>query len=92
MQIAQVIGTVVATRKHDKMVGFKIQVVQPLKADGTEKSGQPFVAVDAVGSGTGEIVLVTGGSGARKAVDDQEAPVDAVIVGIVDQIDIDDRL
>ncbi len=88
MFVARVVGTVVATRKHERLTGSKIQVVQPLLADGTREEGSPLVAVDAVGAGVGELVVVVAGSGARKALDDQEAPVDSTIIGIIDQIDM----
>ena len=88
MLIAQVIGTVVATRKHEELVGSKIQVVQPLKPHTREPSGDPLVAVDAVGAGVSEMVIVVTGSSARKGVEKTETPVDATIVGIVDQLDI----
>lgn len=90
MLIARVIGTIVATRKHERLVGSKIQVVQPLDTQGEKASGEPFVAVDAVGAGVRERVIVVRGSGARKGVDNNECPVDATIVGIIDQIDIED--
>jgi ethanolamine utilization protein EutN len=89
MLIARVIGTVVATRKHERLVGSKIQVVQPLEPQGEIPKGDPFVAVDAVGAGVGERVIVVRGSGARHAVDDERCPVDATIIGIIDQVDID---
>ena len=89
MLIARVIGTVVATRKHDRLVGSKIQIVQPLAPNGSSPSGEPFVAVDAVGAGVDERVVVVTGSGARLAIDDERAPVDATIVGIIDEVDIE---
>ncbi|MBF0530300.1 MAG: EutN/CcmL family microcompartment protein [Deltaproteobacteria bacterium] len=88
MRIAKVIGTIVATRKHDRLVGSKIQMLQPLDVYGETPIGEPFVAVDAVGAGVGERVIVVQGSGARLAVDDHQSPVDATIIGIIDQIDI----
>ncbi len=88
MLLAEVIGTVVATQKHKAMVGFKIQVVQPLEPSTGKPEGNTVVAVDVAGAGRGERVIVTYGSGARKAVGDEDCPVDAAIVGIVDQLDI----
>ena len=90
MLIAKVIGTLVATRKHDELVGSKIQIVQPLDHKGEESKGDPFVAVDAVGAGVGEKVILVLGSGARKAVNNDASPVDATIVGIIDHIDVED--
>ncbi len=89
MLIAQIIGTIVATRKHELLVGSKIQVVQPLECSGNKPAGDPFVAVDAVGAGVGERVVVVRGSGARLAVDNDQCPVDATIIGIIDQVDIE---
>jgi len=89
MLIAQVIGTIVSTRKHELLVGSKIQVVQPLECAGKKPKGDPFVAVDAVGAGVGERVLVVRGSGARMAVDNDQYPVDATIIGIIDRVDIE---
>ena len=89
MLIARVIGTVVATRKHELLVGSKIQVVQPLDSRGQTAKGDPFVAVDAVGAGVGERVMVVLGSSARLALDKDFCPVDATIIGIVDQIEIE---
>lgn len=91
MLIAKVIGTLVATRKHDELVGSKIQIVQPLDHKGEEPKGDPFVAVDAVGAGVGEKVILVMGSGARKAVNNDASPVDATIVGIIDHIDVEDE-
>lgn len=91
MLIARVIGTVVATRKHERLVGSKIQVVQPLESTGEKPEGEPFVAVDVVGAGVTERVIVVRGSGARQAVEDDLCPVDAAIIGIVDRIDIEEN-
>ncbi len=88
MLIAEVVGTIVATQKHENMVGLKIQVIQPLDPENGDPSGTPRVAVDAVGAGRGERVIVTGGSSAAKALGRENCPVDAVIVGIIDQLDM----
>ncbi|MDY0039515.1 MAG: EutN/CcmL family microcompartment protein [Desulforhabdus sp.] len=92
MLIARVIGTLVATRKHEQLVGCKIQIVQPLDHTGKAPRGDPFVAVDAVGAGVGERVFLVVGSGARKAVDNDACPVDATIIGIIDHIDVDESV
>jgi len=92
MLVAQVIGTVVATRKHEYLVGSKIQVVQPLECRGGIPKGDPFVVVDAVGAGAGEQVIVVRGSSARLAVDNDRCPIDATIIGIIDQIDIEEEM
>jgi len=88
MIIARVIGTVVATRKIDRLVGSKILVVQPLDPGSEVPRGESLVAVDAVGAGVGERVIVVEGSSARLAVDVERSPVDATIIGIVDEIDV----
>jgi ethanolamine utilization protein EutN len=90
MLIARIIGTLVATRKHEQLVGKKIQILQPVEAKGEVPKGDPFVAIDAVGAGVGETVVVVRGSSARKAVDNDRCPIDATIIGIIDQIDIDE--
>ena len=82
MLIGEVIGSVVSTRKHESLVGNKFLIVETLDFMVAEK--KRFVAIDTVGAGIGEIVLVTTGSSARKSVSSQEAPIDAAIVGIVD--------
>ena len=81
MVIGRVIGSVVSTRKNDRLVGSKFMVVQPVADTGNGKS---LVAVDNVGAGIGEYVLVAVGSAARIGCDMSNAPVDAAIVGIID--------
>ena len=88
MIIARVVGTVVATRKLDRLVGTKILIVQALDPGSETPKGDPIVAVDAVGAGYGEKVIVVVGSSARTALDDERSPVDATIIGIVDEIDV----
>lgn len=90
MQIARVIGTVVASRKHERLVGSKIQIVQPLAPDAHSLRGDSLVAVDAVGAGVGELVFIVQGSGARKALENESCPVDATIIGIIDEVDVPD--
>ena len=78
----KVVGTIVSTRKNEKLVGSKFMVIEPI-----EKLGDPnkkIVAIDNVGAGIGEVVLVATGSAARIGCDMANAPVDAAIVGIVD--------
>ena len=82
MLVGKVVGTIVSTRKNEKLVGSKFMVIEPI-----EKLGDPnkkLVAIDNDGAGIGEIVLVATGSAARIGCDMQTAPVDAAIVGIVD--------
>ena len=88
MYLARVIGTVVATRKDDRLEGRKLLVVQPLDESGQE-DGKPLVAVDTVQAGYEELVLVVSGSSARMTSTTKESPVDASIVGIVDTVALD---
>ena len=94
MFIAKVIGNVVATQKNDKFRGMKMLLIQPYISKGTklESSGSSVVAVDSVGAGVGECVLLTQGSSARLTPATKDAPVDAVIVGIVDTVEVDGKL
>ena len=89
MLMGQIIGTVVASRKHERLVGSKIQIVQPLDPRTQEALGDSLIAVDAVGAGVGERVLIVQGSGARTAVMNDACPIDATIIGIIDQFDIE---
>jgi microcompartment protein CcmK/EutM len=91
MYAARIIGTVVCTRKEEKMNGLKMQVVQPVSLLTLKDEGKPVVAIDAVGAGVSEIVLVVGGSSARQTVVTNNMPVDATIMAIVDNIDIEGK-
>ena len=88
MILAKVVGTVVATRKDERLVSQKLLLAQPLDAN-EEPHGSHLVAVDTVDAGVGETVLIVSGSSARMAADLKDSPVDAAIVGIVDTIEID---
>ena len=88
MQLARVIGDVVATRKDDNLVGLKLLIVQPLTPE-RENAGNPLVAVDAVGAGVGEEVFFVRGKEASFPWHPTEVPVDAGIVGIVDHWDLE---
>lgn len=88
MYAAKIIGTVVCTTKDEKIVGRKLLVVQPVNLLTLEYEGKPAVAIDSVGSGINEIVLVVAGSSARQTTVTQNTPVDATIMAIVDIIDI----
>lgn len=91
MYTAKVIGTVVCTRKDTKMEGLKMLVVQPVSIMSLENEGKPVVAIDAVGAGEGELVLVVGGSSARQTDQTNGKPTDATIMGIVDYIDVENK-
>ena len=85
MQIALVVGTAVATQKHASMEGQKLLVVQAYAADGTTPDGDPQIAVDGVGAGVGEHVMITSdGKEAREMVGHQKTPVRWTVVGICD--------
>ena len=87
--LARVVGTVVATQKHRKFEGAKLLLVQPLTLDDAPR-GPALLAVDSVGAGVHEKVLVViEGRAAAEAVGRKGTPVDAAIVGIVDSVDID---
>lgn len=87
MILAQVLGTVVSTRKDAGLVGLKLLLVR--EVDGAFKpAGSYVVAADAVGAGSDELVMVAQGSSARMTEVSREKPVDAVIVGIVDAIEM----
>jgi microcompartment protein CcmK/EutM len=87
MNIGRVAGTVVSTRKDEKLVGAKLQVVRQIDLDGKE-TGSFVVAVDAVGAGPGEVVLYASGSSARQTPVTKDRPADAVIMAIVDSIEV----
>ena len=87
MQIARVVGTVVATQKNRKLEGAKLLLVQPLTLE-NEPRGTTLMAIDSVGAGVGEKVLVViEGKAAGQALGRKAAPVDAAIVGIVDAVE-----
>jgi microcompartment protein CcmK/EutM len=88
MQLARVIGTVVATQKDGKLTGITLLIVQPLGPD-REPHGAPLVAADAVGAGAGEHVFFVRGREASFPFLPGEPPVDAGIVGIVDRSDVE---
>lgn len=87
MEIGKIIGTVVSTKKDEKLQGMKFQIVKNVDLDG--KPMNSFViAVDSVGAGIGEIVLVAKGSSARQTELTRDKPVDAIIMAIVDELEI----
>ena len=87
MFLGKVIGTVWSTKKDDKLVGAKFLIVRKLDLELNEKSDF-VVAVDSVGAGEGEVVLVATGSSSRQTHFTQDKPVDAVIMAIVDKLDV----
>ncbi len=87
MLIARVIGNVVATKKHRTFEGAKLMLVQPLNLDDSAR-GAAFLAVDGVGAGVDEkVLIVLEGRAAGEALGKKAAPVDAAIIGIIDHVD-----
>jgi len=92
MQIAEVVGTVVSTKKNRKLEGAKLLLVQPVALDGSHR-GTSLLAIDAVGAGVGERVLVViEGKAAGDALGRKAAAVDAAIIGIVDSVEYTDEI
>ena len=87
MILARVVGTVVATRKDPRLEGDKLIIVRPVAPDGKQEGGY-LVAVDTVGAGSSETVLIVSGSSARMAEGCKDKPVDASIVAIVDTVSV----
>ncbi|SRR6187549_38799 len=94
MFVAKVTGSVVATQKVDTMVGYKLLVVEPYRVDAKDRNklettGRTFIAVDSLGAGEGDFVLITQGSSARLTPETKNMPIDTVVVGIVDDVRVD---
>jgi len=90
MILARIVGTVVATRKDPRLEGKKLLVARPISPEGKDEPGYT-VAVDTVGAGFRETVLIVTGGSARFANGCKETPVDAAIVGIVDTVQLDEK-
>jgi microcompartment protein CcmK/EutM len=93
MLVAKVTGSLVSTQKVESMVGRKLLLVEPYRLDPMSRgsligTGRAFVAVDTVGAGEGEIVLITQGSSARLTPETRSLPIDTVIIGIVDSVHV----
>jgi microcompartment protein CcmK/EutM len=96
MFVAQVTGSVVATQKTATMTGHKMLVVEPYRLDEKTRdrlvpTGRTFIAVDTLGAGEGQFVLVTQGSSARLTPETKSLPIDAVIIGLVDTVRIEGK-
>jgi len=85
--LARVLGTVVSTRKEEEIEGLKLLLLQQCGVDGEPKGAQ-LVAADSVGAGVGEVVLYASGSSARQTTLTKDRPVDAVVMAIVDEVEI----
>ena len=96
MFIALVTGSVVATQKIDTMTGHKLLIVEPYRLDEKLRdrlvsTGRTFIAVDTLGAGEGQFVLVTQGSSARLTPETKSLPIDAVVIGLIDAVQIEGR-
>ncbi|MSQ97351.1 MAG: ethanolamine utilization protein EutN [Gemmataceae bacterium] len=94
MFVAKVTGSVVSTQKVKTMVGQKLLLVEPYRLDEKDRTklvttGRTFVAVDTIGAGEGDFVLITQGSSARLTPETKSLPIDTVIIGIVDTVHVD---
>lgn len=87
MRIARILGTVVSTQKDERLHGKTLLICKPINLDGTDRDDY-VVAVDTVGAGFHERVLLVGGSSARLAEGNKDCPVDTAIIGVIDTIDI----
>ena len=93
MFLARITGSMVSTQKVESMIGQKLLIVEPLRVDEKDQSslkptGRTFVVVDTVGAGEGEVVLCVQGSSARFTPQTKTLPIDAAIIGIVDQVHV----
>jgi microcompartment protein CcmK/EutM len=91
MLIARVVGDVVSTIKDEKMGGRKLLIVREVSVE-NELVGKPVVAVDTVDAGAGDVVLIAQGSSARQTSSTKETPTDAVIMAIVDSVEMDGKV
>lgn len=91
MLIARVIGTTVSTVKDEKLTGRKLMIVRQTDEHG-EPVGKPFVAVDTVDAGIGDLVLTAAGSSARQTTITKDTPVDAVIMAMIDSLEVDGKV
>ncbi len=96
MFIAKITGSIVSSQKVESMIGQKLLIVEPLRIDEKTRAklkttGRTFIVVDTVGAGEGEVVLCVQGSSARFTDQTKTLPIDAAIVGIVDQVQVGNR-
>ena len=94
MFVARVTGSVVSTEKVESMKGQKLLIVEPYRLDGGTRdrlitTGRTFVAVDMLGAGVGDMVLISQGSSARFTPETNKLPIDTVVIGIVDEVNIE---
>jgi ethanolamine utilization protein EutN len=96
MFVAKVTGSMVSTQKVASMVGWKLLVVEPYRLEPGERSslvttGRTFIAVDTLGAGVGEMVLITQGSSARLTPETKNMPIDTIVIGIVDTVHVESQ-
>jgi ethanolamine utilization protein EutN len=96
MFVAKVTGSLVSTQKVGTMVGHKLLVVEPYRLEPGQRAslittGRTFVAVDTLGAGEGEMVLITQGSSARFTPETKNMPIDTLVIGIIDQVHVDSQ-
>ncbi|HVF92433.1 MAG TPA: EutN/CcmL family microcompartment protein [Blastocatellia bacterium] len=87
MILARIVGTVVATRKDERLHGRKLLIARMIDVEGEDEKGH-LIAVDTVGAGVQEVVLIVQGSSARLAFGCKDCPIDAAVVGIVDTVEV----
>jgi ethanolamine utilization protein EutN len=95
MFVARVTGSLVSTQKLESMVGYKLLLVEPYRLDAEQRrslvtTGRMFVAVDVLGAGEGDFVLVAQGSSARLTPETKSMPIDTLIIGLIDHVHVED--
>jgi ethanolamine utilization protein EutN len=96
MFVAKVTGSMVSTQKVESMVGFKLLVVEPYRIDPQQRqslvtTGRTFIAVDTLGAGEGDYVLICQGSSARLTPETKNLPIDTIVIGIVDHVHVEQQ-